>query len=593
MAISEATRLKRLRSAMRASRRALEVFRKNRREAIKDYVGTHYSDNGAPNKTPLDLLELTIGIYMRHLISGAPQALITSAHQGLIPFAYKYTLALNNLVTHEINLGETLRRVFKAALFGWGIAKVGLAAHGMIDHEGMAEDVGQPFCEAVDLDDWVHDMNAKEWEDIAFCGHRFRMPYEEFMDSDLYTNKDEVKPSARNPLDAESSEESVEAVSRDSSGAGQPDYGEYEDQVDLCAMWLPRTDRVLTLPVMGSEEVCVRDVPWTGPERGPYHTIGFSHVPGQIIPLPPVALWRDLHTLANSLFRKLERQALRQKKFLGYDGSDAGDAKRIVEASDGDAIKMKNPKGNQEFETGGINVQNLAFLLQVLERHSWQAGNLDALGGLGPQAETLGQERMITGTASQRIRDMQRDCETFTTGILRDLGLYLWEDPFIEIPLVKRIPGTELEIPTSWDPDMREGDYTDYNFELQAYSLQSRTPGDKLELIMQLFQQVLVPSMPLMQQQGLAVNFPGFFRLVAQYAHLPEVEQLILANQPIVAPEGPVNPRNVRPGATTRTNVRVNRSSGTPRGRNAAMAQTLLGAGVQDSEMANLVGMGT
>ena len=44
----------------------------------------------------------------------------------------------------------------------------------------------------------------------------------------------------------------------------------------------------------------LRVVDWTGPPRGPYAVLGFNHVPSNIMPLPPVAIWQDLHDLANA-----------------------------------------------------------------------------------------------------------------------------------------------------------------------------------------------------------------------------------------------------------------------------------------------------
>ena len=586
MAIDDRT-LKKLRDAMEHSYKSLGTFRKNRRDALKEYVGSHYSDNGADDKVPFNLLELTTGIYVRHLLGGTPRVLITTPHLALRPMAYNFGQALNRLA-QQIHLANTFRSVAKRAIFSWGLVKVGLGAYGMLPDGGIGDEIGRPFCDVIDLDDWVHDMTAKDWDHMAFCGHRYRIPYEDFMASSLYKNKDAIKPSERSSVDNQTGDERTEAISRDMPSI--PDLGEFEPHIEFFDMWLPRTGQVLTLPVQ-QKDVVAREVEWEGPESGPYKRLGYCEVEGQILPLPPVALWRDMHQLANGLWRKLERQAIRQKKILGFDPAGVSDAKNIVNANDGDAVKM-NANNSKEFSFGGIDNGNLAFLMSAVDQFSWLVGNLDALGGLGPQAETLGQERIIKSSANERVQDMERATQEFVVDVFRDLGLYLWTDPFIEIPFTKRIPGTELELERLWTPDLREGDFLDYNFELHPYSMQASTPGDKLNLVLQIFQQVIVPSMPVMQQQGIGVDFEGLFRLIGRYADLPEIEEVLLANQPVVAPEGPINPRNIRPGTTRRENVRINAPAGTRRGRSAALMQTLLGAGVQNAEMAPLLRTG-
>lgn len=94
--------------------------------------------------------------------------------------------------------------------------------------------------------------------------------------------------------------------------------------------------------------------------------------------------------------------------------------------------------------------------------------------------------------------------------------------------------------------------------------MQHQSPGQRLQTINQIVQGILVPAMPLLQQQGMELNMPALLDLYSKYSNLPELRDLVTqVNQGPPGPEGdsPGSDRN-RPRqspVTTRENVRVNR----------------------------------
>ena len=122
------------------------------------------------------------------------------------------------------------------------------------------------------------------------------------------------------------------------SQGGDNAVDEYDDFVDLWEIWLPRENKLMVVPSSGmtgtvaGKPLSVSE--WDGPEGGPYHRLTFSEVPGNVMGLPAVALWMDLHELVNSLYRKLSRQAQRQKDVFTYPGGSEEDARRVAESSD-------------------------------------------------------------------------------------------------------------------------------------------------------------------------------------------------------------------------------------------------------------------
>ena len=119
----------RLHEAIESSCLLLADPRKNRVEAVRQYVGNHYSDNGSTKRVPTNFLELAVTIYLRLLAARAPKVLITTEAFELKPFAKDLEIVLNQ-IPGEIGLGKTLQRAVLEALFGFSVVKVGIASNG-------------------------------------------------------------------------------------------------------------------------------------------------------------------------------------------------------------------------------------------------------------------------------------------------------------------------------------------------------------------------------------------------------------------------------------------------------------------------------
>ena len=116
--------LSKIRQAIGYSRRQLQPFRQQRYEVIRQYVGYHYSDDGASDRVPVNLLELAINIYTQQMAARIPQVLVSTIFRQLKPTAANFELAINHLL-NEIKFGETIRLAVIDALFSLGIIKSG------------------------------------------------------------------------------------------------------------------------------------------------------------------------------------------------------------------------------------------------------------------------------------------------------------------------------------------------------------------------------------------------------------------------------------------------------------------------------------
>ena len=108
------------------SNRMLEFPKRKRIEAIRQFVGFHYSNEGGPNyRNPVNILALELSIYARLLCPQSPRALISTIKKDRRPLAANLELAINK-IPDEIGLDNTLRRFVIEALFSIGVLKVGL-----------------------------------------------------------------------------------------------------------------------------------------------------------------------------------------------------------------------------------------------------------------------------------------------------------------------------------------------------------------------------------------------------------------------------------------------------------------------------------
>ena len=576
----------RLQNALEYSRRQLLPYREKRLHAIRQFVGAHYTDTGSQERVPINLLEMAVSIYRRQIAARRPQVLVRSKTKEHEPVASQFEFAMNSLLK-DIDFESTVQKWVLDAMFGIGIVKTGITATGF-DFSGYEHDPGQPFVDNVDFDDFVFDMSAKRMDQIQFCGNRYCLPHEAIMQSKMFGKKTaDIKPNEFRQNN-EFGEDRVQRI-----GTSDGYYGDqyYSPIVELWDIWLPIEGVVVTMQADDrggvSQSEPLRVVEWEGPEEGPYYTLGFGSVPGNLMPLPPVSLLIDLHEMANRVFRKLGRQSDRQKTVTLVQAGQEDDGRRLVESSDGDVIRTDRPEGTREARFGGVDQPTLAFLVQLKDLFVYMGGNLDALGGLGKLSETVGQEQLIAKSASARIADMQETATKAVKQVVNTLGKYLWYDPVASPTVSYKIPDTDFEASVEFTPDIREGEIIEYEIDVAPYSMVDRSPSERAKTLGELMQGFIIPLAPILQQQGIKPNMNKFLELMAKYSNTDELmdivsgfsEQDMAQMQQMQQVAGVGQERPTQSPVTTRRTVRENIPGSTREGRDEAMMQLLAGGG--------------
>jgi len=584
--------LARLTTAVDWSRKRLEAFRVQHFRAVRQYAGHHYGEGGSTVSVPVNLLYQMVTVYLRQLASRTPRVMASTRYAELKPLAYQLETFINYR-SDRLDLGRQFKRVTLDALFGLGMAKVGTAGDGgatLDDGTPLARD---PYVLPIHLDDAVLDMRARCQEELGYAGHRYRVSIEEARDNAAF---DKI---ARESLEASSAYQTNEGGDQriDTIGRGtEYDPGEYDEFTELWDLWLPREKLVVTVPA-GHEGAArgelkpLRVVEWQGPENGPYHYLGFSEVPGNLLPTAPVPQLLDLHLIVNGIYRKLHEQAERQKTLTVYQGSAEDDARRRRDARDGEMVRTDQaPDKVLEVRHGGPDQANAGFMALSKDLFNLLAGNLEVIGGLGAQAETATQEQMIGANSSKQIQDLQDRCVTFARGVYRDMAWYWWTDPVqdleADVPIgnsgmfASDLIGQPLKL-LARQRELHHGRFLDLNFDIQPYSMQYQTPQTQLQSMMALVQQLLLPLAGLAEQQGVTLSVKGLLEKAAHHMGQKDLAEFIVHQDPTEAPgRGPHDEPPRKPPATTRTYVRQGRPGVSPGGNDRQMATEFLrGAG--------------
>jgi len=570
----------RLLKAIKTSREAMMPFRRVRTELVRDYVGSWYSETGARNKTLVNLMNQTARIYTIALAANNPQVLVSTPREVNLPFARRFEINLNTLIS-DMNLDQTFRQIVLDAFFCLGCGVVMMRDtdtrfHGLLEaEEDVWLDPGEPWLNRVALDDLVLDMSARELTKMRFCGHRYRADFEKVMDEPGYSKEAKKKLSATSRTAKE-----TESAARDvSTGDGYVQDDELKDMVWLQDVWIAENNSIATFGCEGNDEPLIeRD--WTGSQAGPYKFLSLGDVPDNVIPASPAINLKGMHDLQNRLHRRMEQDSDAHRVVNAYPPSGSDDAEKIRTAKRNSWVRIGDPASIKQIEVGGVDQRDMALATFIQDEYDRLAGNLQAMGGLGPQAATVGQEELIHGAVSRNEADMRVAVVNFASDCILDLGRLMWEDQALEIRNSVTVGSSGIQVSADWSPDIRSGEFEDYEFKVEPYSMVFKTPEQKLQELFQTLQQ-LAPLWPMFQASGATMDAEAIVDEIARLKNRPEFKRFITFTSPAEVLGGDENTAG-GPSHTSRETVRRNvPTGGTAEARSSANIQALMGGNSQ------------
>lgn len=540
------------------SRKQLEPYRKFRNEAIRHHVGHRFTDNGAEFPVVNPLMSQFVQTYHRKLTIHNPKALITTDRRSLKPAAASLGMAVDRCAKN-IRLQHTISKAVLDALFSIGIVKTGIK---IIDEE--AEMYGEqfamtsPFCDTISLDDFSMDMFARDLEEVQFIGHDYWMMFDAVRESGLFEKTRGLVPDDTRPAHNETGEETAKSIS-----AGNNPYVEPTRQmIKLRDIYIPSENVIITKDIKSGK--VLREIEWTGPEgsTGPFMLLGFGPVPETPMHIGPAGRIMPLHKSVNQMLNKQIRRAL-NGKVVGVAKGDKSLADKIIRAKDGSAIFDESNGTFEEFKYGGADPQLHAYTMFLDNLFSEQAGNLRLITGSGAQSETLGQDQLLQGSASSLLQDMRLTLTEFVADIYRHLAYYKLKDPFTDEVVVKTIPGKKLRIEENFRPTEEERDILAYNYDITPYSDLPHTPSERLSFTLQIWNTVVLPALPLIQQAGGTVKIDSLLQMISDLSGINEVGNLVSfpAQDMLAMMQQPQmgGARVLQAPNTTRTQIRENR----------------------------------
>jgi len=561
--------------AVEKSYRDWDSFRRVNKSLVEEYAGDGYgassSNEGRKRELVVNLLHQTVSAYMMSLAANRPKVLVSTRRRNLRGFARHYQLALNNLI-EEIGLVHTIRRWVLDSFFSIGVVKAHMSDSAVVELErDVYADPGRPFASNVSLDNFVADTSAKKWSEAEFVGDVYRIPYEDLEDDTIWDQEAVklVRPGSK----MEVSEDRLENI-----GKGyETDADEFRPMVDLVDLWLPREGKVVTYPCdfrNGSLKPYgkpLAEMEWTGSDLGPYHILSFDDVPENLMPVGPATHLSPLARHINNVYRKQVRSARDFKEVQTYTAGAEKSARNLQAAKHGELVCINDPNEIASIKLGGVDQQNQMFMLNMIDHFDNLAGNLSALAGLGPQADTLGQERLIHGAMSGRVAQMASRVTDAVVLLVRDLGRMLWDDDVNSIPGELQWEGLDGVFADSpWKPGDREGQHSDYDISIDVYSMSYKSPSERAKAILELVTNVYVPLGQMLMMQGGTIDMRQLNDTLAELMDLPRLKDVIRFNAPAAAAGGEM--QGMGGGPSTREYVR--RSAGNnAHGRNVSQQQ--------------------
>ncbi len=569
----------RLLKAIKTSNEAMLLFRRVRKRLIKDYVGSWYSIEADDPKVLVNLINQTAQIYTVALAANRPQVMVSTPLSENWHFAKRFEVNLNKLIS-DMNLEKTFRAIVLDAFFCLGCGVVMMRDtdtrfHGMLEsEEDVWLDPGEPWLNRVSLDDLILDMTAKELTKMRYCGHRYRADFEKVQEEPGYDKKVVAKLTPTSKTSIDNSDRAA-----DIAAGIQVDDDELKPMIWLQDIWVAENNTVATFAV-DFDEPPLLEREWTGSQAGPYKFLSLGDVPDNIIPASPAINLKGMHDLQNRLHVRMEADsdAHRVANIYPPGGEDLAEKMRTAERNGW--YMGQNPGDIEQIETGGVDPRDQALALFIQDEYDRFAGNLQAMGGLGPQASTVGQEELIHGQVSRTEADMRMATVNFAAASILDLGRLMWEDQTLELQSSIPVGNSGIEVKSNWIPDFRVGEFEDYDFRVEPYSMVFKTPERKREELFQFLQQ-LAPLWPMFQASGATLDAEAVVAEVARLSNRPEFKRFITFASPADELGGDQN--TVRQSAvTSRENVRRNiPTGGTQASRSATLQQTLSGGGSQ------------
>jgi len=574
--IASAKQIGHLQELVKYNMGLMEKARQSRKRMLDEYQTHLLTDSGAKKQVIINKQQDCVRIWLQNMATGSPRLSVDTEFPELRNFAWSFEHATNKHLD-ECRIGVALAQGTFDSFFAPGIFKTGLAAGSpdVVELEGNRIDPGMCFTDAIDFNNCVLDMSANSPESCKLIGDRYLRP--KAWVSEM------IKKAKRGEPVGVSSYSELENRGEDlPSGHDAAQEHKVYDSVWVWDWYLPNENVMITIPAGESQPIGMFE--WPGPDGGPYDILNLYPFTGSPIGPPPGMSLFELHLFINQTMRKVREQTKNAKDLILIEEGMKKAGEVIQQADDQMIAYVPNNsiERMKQMTTGTANPALSNMLTYTMQMHDTEGGNLSSLGGLGPSAETFRGDKLIHDTASSLIRFLQTRLHNCVSDILRKHAWWVWTEDIRNFSGKSEIPGVDVYVTWTFTAEEREGDFLDYNFSIAPYSMQRRTPDEKAQMVIQLWQGFVMQSAEIMQQDGWIPNAVDTARYLCKQWDVPfdvlfkamdPQAQNQMRNEMVNAP-----PRLAKESHTV--NERISRPGTTPQGTdnafmdaNAAMAK--------------------
>jgi len=486
------------------SENQLEPHRHRRRLLIRRFAGSNYGTNyGMENPDPLNLIYSLVSTLVPALVVDPRATVMTVA--GDLAFAETFRLAIDD-ESKKITLDKTIKSVIIDSLFGLGVIKTGLkAAPGFEDEGDLEIDSGTLFSERTSFTNYIIDMASNTRAKAQYEGDRYEITADFARSTGMFDERTIQLLLASTRLES----------GHTNDGSTRQGDDQFIDRLQLVDLFVPHEQRIVTVPgdVRFSNLGYLNQFKWTGDPSGPYDTIGFSPVPGKILPTSVIGVIYEMYVLVNKLARKIGRQADSQKTIAVFQKGREGDGDAVRDSNDGDMIGVDDVEGIQTLSFGGANDDGFKTIAWYQDFFNKIAGNPDLIGGIGEDAPTLGQDQMSLQSANGRLDDWRQTVLDTSASVLRKIAGYIWTDKDTRRNLMFK--GGGFKFPRQFGKT-RKGEFEDYELGIDATHRPPMSPDQKYLRKQRLITEVVIPLGDAAAAQGLAVDVNKTVKIMAR-----------------------------------------------------------------------------
>ncbi len=545
--------------------RAEEFRRKHTsrtRDIVRRFAGNWYRLDNNVDPTPDNLVASYVAFMLPELAYSEPATMIQSTRPAEYKQLGEFLEMFFDSWMRRARFGEVSQRVVQDALMGFGVYKVGLEPVDN-DYRGIGISGGPlvPFCTRVPYDQFIMDSRCEDWRDARFLGHVY---YRDL--SDLEAQPDRWDPEAVEQLSSTTDDD----VGNMNAGDAERPFGQSmtpdRQRVALADLWIKEAKLIITLGRAGKQTlpVVLRNMPYHGPETGPYQMLGFYTVQGDPYPIGPLQFAMEQFEELQAHVGSVSNAAKSFKRFALVDANQKDLAEGLANADNNWVVPVRGLAGGQQgfvqIEVGGPHAETIQYINYTRDRWDRTMGQGDAMRGQA-SGKTATETQIVQSNADGRTSYMKAMVTNATAGVLDKVGWYAIHDPNVVMEVSRVDPVTGQIIEGLFLGGVQKGqegiDWSGFSVEIVADSM-SRVDDQVIQArAMQLIQvapQLLQMklSMPalnvdwIVDTYGEAINYKQLSKLLFNQQALQQMMQQQAAQAaappPGNPPPGPAGP---------------------------------------------------